>query len=219
MSNLDVSFKSDNGKVKGIKMVLDELADKYLDTNDDKDIISGKINNSVFYGKVDRENRFVSLFNPNTGFYVRSGVYNNEHIDTNIDPFLTSFPSLIDVGIMGHCIHGKSGLCAKSGVQCYQNGLSTHMSNMPLENIKKIVNECKGKVDQFAYGGKGDVDQHEDFEEIMRYTKENGIVPNFTSSGFGFTPKIAAICKENCGAVAISQYSRLNKVLLRRKKE
>ena len=29
-----------------------------------------------------------------------------------------SYPHLIDVGIMGHCIHGKTGLCVKAGIVC-----------------------------------------------------------------------------------------------------
>ena len=32
------------------------------------------------------------------------------------------------------------------------------------------------------------------------------IVPNFTSSGLGFNEKIVSLCKEYCGAVAISWY-------------
>ncbi len=155
---------------------------------------------------VDKKNRFIELFNPNTGFYIRSGIINEKGEDTNIDPFMRFFPSLIDVGIMGHCIHGKSGLCIKSGVQCYQNGLNTYQPNMTLENFKRIVDECRGKVYQLALGGRGDVDQHENFKEILQYCRENNIVPNFTSSGLGFTDEIINICKEYCGAVAISWY-------------
>lgn len=155
--------------------------------------------------KVDKKNKFISLFNPATGFYLRSGIIENGK-DTGIDPFMTSFPELIDVGVMGHCVHGASGLCMKSGVQCYQNGLHTHHPNMSLENFKKIVDECKGKTFQFALGGRGDVDQHENFEEIIKYCRENNIVPNFTSSGLGFTPEIVALCKRYCGAIAISWY-------------
>lgn len=59
---------------------------------------------------------------------------------------------------------------------------------------------------QFALGGRGDADQHEDFEAILRYSRECGIVPNFTSSGLGFTKEIAALCRELCGAVAVSWY-------------
>ena len=156
--------------------------------------------------KVDRKNRFVSQFNPKTGFYVRSGVIDENGKDTGVDPFMTSYPELIDVGVMGHCVHGSSGMCYKSGVQCYQNGLKTNVPNMSLENFKRIVDECKGKTFQLALGGRGDVDQHENFEEILAYCRENNIVPNFTSSGLGFTSNIIDICKKYCGAVAISWY-------------
>lgn len=156
--------------------------------------------------KIDKKNKFISMFNPKTGFYIRSGVIDENGKDTEIDPFMTSFPELIDVGIMGHCKHGTSGLCIKSGVQCYQNGLKTHHPNMSLENFKKIVDECKGKTYQLALGGRGDVDQHENFEEILKYCRENNIVPNFTSSGLGFTDEIIDICKKYCGAIAISWY-------------
>lgn len=156
--------------------------------------------------KIDKKNKFVSMFNPKTGFYIRSGVIDENGKDTEVDPFMTSFPELIDVGIMGHCKHGISGLCIKSGVQCYQNGLKTHHLNMSLENFKKIVDECKGKTYQLALGGRGDVDQHENFEEILKYCRENNIVPNFTSSGLGFTDEIIDICKKYCGAIAISWY-------------
>ena len=55
-------------------------------------------------------------------------------------------------------------------------------------------------------GGRGDVDQHENFEEILKICVENDIVPNFTSSGLGFTDEIVEICKKYAGAVAISEY-------------
>lgn len=156
--------------------------------------------------KVDKKNRFISMFNPETGFYIRSGIIDENGKDTGIDPFMTVYPELIDVGVMGHCVHGKSGLCVKSGVQCYQNGLNTYQPNMTLENFKNIVDECKGKTYQLALGGRGDVDQHEQFEEILKYCRANNIVPNFTSSGLGFTDEIVDICKRLCGAVAISWY-------------
>lgn len=87
--------------------------------------------------KIDRKNRFVAMFNPTTGFYARSGVIDENGHDTGVDPFMTAFPELIDVGVMGHCVHGASGLCFKSGVQCYQNGLKTKEPNMTLENFKR----------------------------------------------------------------------------------
>ena len=153
----------------------------------------------------DLKHKFAEIFDPKTGFYVRSGVYEDGK-DTGVDPFMRYMPALIDVGIMGSCKFGELGLCIASGVECYQNGLGIKEPNMSLENFKKIVDECKGKVFQLALGGRGDVDQHEHFEEILAYCRENEIVPNFTSSGIGFTPEIAEICKKYCGAVAISWY-------------
>ena len=93
--------------------------------------------------KIDKKNKFVSMFNPDTGFYVRSGVIEDGK-DTGVDPFMTSFPELLDIGVMGHCVHGASGLCIKSGVQCYQNGLKTKFPNMSFENFKRIVAVCNG---------------------------------------------------------------------------
>lgn len=155
--------------------------------------------------KVDKQNKFISMFDTKTGFYARTGVLKDGK-DTGVDPFMTSFPELLDIGIMGHCIHGKSGLCLKAGVQCYQSGNTIHHPNMTLTNFKKIVEECKGKTFQIALGGRGDPDQHEQFEDILKCCRQSNIVPNFTTSGFGFTPHIVELCKKYCGAVAISWY-------------
>ena len=153
----------------------------------------------------DVKNNFAEIFDPNTGFYVRSGVYHNG-VDTGVDPFMRSFPSLIDIGVMGRCKHGLSGKCLSSGVECYQDGYNVANANMTLDNFKKIIDESKGKVFQVALGGRGDVDQHENFEELLNYCRDNNIVPNFTSSGLGFTKEIAKICSKYVGAVAISYY-------------
>lgn len=156
---------------------------------------------------VDKKARFVSMFDDKTGFYARTGVIDENGKDTGVDPFMASYPQLIDIGVMGHCIHGKSGLCMKSGVECYQNGLGVCEPNMSLENFKKIIDEGSTKgMFSVALGGRGDVDQHENFEELLSYCREKGVVPNFTSSGLGFTPEIVDICKKYCGAVAISWY-------------
>ena len=119
---------------------------------------------------------------------------------------MASFPHLIDVGIMGHCLHGKLGLCAKAGIQCYQSGLTVQEPNMTVAQFKWIASQCKGKCNQFALGGRGDPDQHENFEEILRICRENGIVPNFTTSGYGMTDEIAEVCGKYCGAEAVSWY-------------
>ena len=151
----------------------------------------------------DKTNKFVSLFDPKTGFYVRSGVIENGK-DTGVDPFMTTYPQLIDVGIMGHCDSGKKGLCKNAGIQCYQDGLNKSLPNMTLDDFKKIVDESKGKVFQIALGGRGNPNKHENFKEILQYCRANDIVPNYTTSGMELTDKEVALTKEYCGAVAVS---------------
>jgi len=154
---------------------------------------------------IDQKNKFYELFDSDTGLYVRSGVINSG-IDTGVDPFMRSFPGLIDIGVMGQCNHGMSGNCHMAGIECYQNGLSVVKENMSFSNFRKIVDQCKGKVFQFALGGRGDLDQHDSCEDILFYCRDNGIVPNFTTSGFALSQYVTNMLKDYVGAVAVSWY-------------
>lgn len=154
----------------------------------------------------DKKYQFRYAFDTETGAYIRTGILDSAGNDTGQDPFMGSFPHLIDVGIMGHCIHGKTGLCAKAGIGCYQSGMLVKKPNMTVENFRWIAKQSRGRCNQFALGGRGDPDQHEHFEEVLKICRENDIVPNFTTSGYGMTPEIAKLCKMYCGAVAVSWY-------------
>ena len=77
---------------------------------------------------------------------------------------------------------------------------------MTVEHFRWIAEQCKGRCNQLALGGRGDPDQHEHFEDLLRISRENNLVPNFTTSGYGLTPELAALCKKYCGAVAVSWY-------------
>jgi radical SAM protein with 4Fe4S-binding SPASM domain len=163
----------------------------------------------------DRKYHFQEMFDSNTGFYVRSGILEksrdtNKSIDTGIDPFMRCMPFLIDIGIMGQCEHGGKGLCTLAGVECYQNGLNKKQPNMSLANFKLIVNQIKGKTFQCALGGRGDPNKHQNFAEILQNCRDNHIVPNYTTSGFGLTDDEVAITKEYVGAVAVSFYRHLH---------
>lgn len=154
----------------------------------------------------DEKYRFMSAFDTQTGAYIRTGIIDQNGLDTGVDPFMASFPHLIDVGVMGHCIHGKTGLCIKAGIGCYQSGLTINQPNMSVDDFRWIAEQCKGRCNQFALGGRGDPDQHEHFEQLLQICRSNNLVPNFTTSGYGMTPEIAALCKQYCGAVAVSWY-------------
>lgn len=155
--------------------------------------------------RIDYKYRYFSLFDERSGKYLRSGILEKGK-DTGVDPFMSSFPELLDVGIMGHCAHGLSGRCALSGVQCYQTGGAKTEPNMTLADYCSILEQSQGNVYQIALGGRGDPDMHESFEEILKETRAHGIVPNFTTSGMGFSTGKAELCKQYCGAVAVSWY-------------
>lgn len=146
-----------------------------------------------------------SMFNPEGGLYIRSGIIENGR-ETEKDPFMAPFPELLDVGIMGHCIHGKTGLCLNAGVECYQNGNSANSPNMTFENFRILTNECAGKTYQFALGGAGDPNQHEHFEAFLKTARDAEIVPSYTTSGFALTEAQINVTKKYCGAVAVSWY-------------
>ena len=93
--------------------------------------------------KMRRERDFVSFFDEATGRYFRTGVIEDGQ-DTGRDPFMASFPELLDVGIMGHCVHGQKGLCQKAGIECYQDGLHSRAENMRLEDFEDIAMQCRG---------------------------------------------------------------------------
>ena len=156
------------------------------------------------YVVTDRKYNFRYAFDTDTGAYMRTGILDDKGKDTGVDPFMASFPHLIDVGIMGHCIHGKTGLCVKAGIGCYQSGLTVEQPNMSLDDFEWITGQCKGRCNQLALGGRGD--QHENFKDILRISRENTLVPNFTTSGYGLTKEHAELCRRYCGAVAVSWY-------------
>lgn len=150
--------------------------------------------------KIDKKNSFTAVFDPNTGFYMRTGVIKDGK-DTGIDPFMTAFPELLDIGIMQTCVCSH-----KCNVDCYQKAIERTGNNMSVADFESILKQSKGKLFQVALGGAGDVDTHENFEEIVKLCREYNIVPNFTTSGILMTKEKADICKKYCGAVAVSEH-------------
>lgn len=140
------------------------------------------------------------MFNPETGFYVRSGIIENGK-DTGVDPFMTEYPELLDCGIMGHCKNASN--CT---VGCYQGKMNK--PNMPFEQFKSIIDQSKGKTFEIALGGSGSPNEYEYFVEAIKYARENNIVPNYTTSGIELTDEQIEATKKYCGAVAVSFYKQ-----------
>ena len=82
--------------------------------------------------RIDKD--FISMFDERNGHYFRSGAI-KDGAETKEDPFMSSFPELLDVGIMGHCAHGRSGLCVPI---CYNKDKSGN----PLKIKEKRTCPC-----------------------------------------------------------------------------
>lgn len=146
----------------------------------------------------DKTSNFVSAFNTATGEYARTGING-----TDEDSFMSEYPQLLDIGIVGHCDHAR--FCT---VGCYQGGVNNEKPNMLLSDYASIMEQSIGKgLFQVALGGHGDPNKHEDFDKILQLTRQAGVVPNYTTSGYGITGTEVALTKEHCGAVAVSMYS------------
>jgi len=139
-----------------------------------------------------KTDKYTILFDGINGIEIMSG------INGNPDPFVLDSPSMIDIGIMGHC----SNNCKI----CYQGDIN--IPNMKLDDFKSIINQCKDHINQVALGGKGDPNKHEDFEDILLYCRLNNVIPNYTTSGNGLTDEEVYISKMYCGAVAVSNYNQ-----------
>ncbi|MBV6459407.1 MAG: Coenzyme PQQ synthesis protein E [Fimbriimonadaceae bacterium] len=141
-----------------------------------------------------KEDRYTSIFNPNTGFFARIEDKGAE------EPFWSSHgPELMDIAITNWCDKGCP-FCYRSSDES-----GTHMS---VSNYRDLMEQAKGMhVFQVALGG-GNPNQHPDFVEILRLTREDfGIVPNYTTNGRGLTDGVLSASKAYCGAVAVSAYA------------
>lgn len=135
---------------------------------------------------------YIILFNPKTGKELLSG------INGKPDPFALEYPSMLDVGIMGHCLN-KCEFCYQGDKQ---------ESNMSLDSFKLIIDQSREHVNQIALGGRGDPNLHEEFGNILKYCRENNIVSNYTTSGNNLTDEQIKLSQKYCGAVAVSMYKK-----------
>ncbi len=145
----------------------------------------------IIFDKVFKNTDYEIFFSSASGLEIMQGADGKE------DPFSLYLPSLIDVGVMGHCKH-KCPFC-------YQG--HSNKPNMKIEDFKSIIDQIKHHTNQVALGGRGDPNHHENFEEIISYARNSGVVPNYTTSGIDLTDEQIEISKM-CGAVAVSDYEQ-----------
>lgn len=104
-------------------------------------------------------------------------------------------PELVDIKITDYCPF----MCAF----CYQ-GSTPEGAHSTWENMKYVIDELASKnVFEIAYGG-GEPTDHPDFLRILQYTKEQGIVPNFTTKSMGWVKRNWDAIEPYIGAFAYS---------------
>ena len=136
---------------------------------------------------------YLTFFDRKSGFFAR--VEHNGYPEPFWSP---AGPELMDISITNWCDRGCS-ICYRNS-----NSLGKHMSLDDYERI--MVQAHKMNVLQVALGG-GNPNQHPDFINILRLTREKyGIVPSYTTNGRGLAKDILQTSKDYCGAVAVSAY-------------
>lgn len=70
--------------------------------------------------RIRRENNFVSYFDEKTGRYMRTGIIKNGK-DTGIDPFMSSFPELLDAGVKTNIHYVLSKKTIREAIEHLQN--------------------------------------------------------------------------------------------------
>lgn len=140
-----------------------------------------------------KESKHYYYFNKINGLSIRA-----EYPDENEPFWAVEGPELFDISITNFCDKGCDF--------CYRDS-NPDGHHMDVDDYREILNQL---VDmhtfQVALGG-GNPNQHPDFVEILRMTREDfGIVPSYTTNGRGLTNEVIRASKKYCGAVAVSFY-------------
>ena len=134
---------------------------------------------------------YQSIFDEKTGYTIRTGKHGE-------NPFWKSNgPELLDISITNYCEKGCDFCYRRSDI----NG-----KHMNLDLYERILKSAKSAgVFQIALGG-GNPNQHPQFIDILRMTREYGIIPSYTTNGQGMTSDIYDATKKYVGALAVSWY-------------
>lgn len=157
--------------------------------------------------ETDREKLLFSpeynfTFDRETGHFERWGK------TTKDDPAYSEFgPEILDLEISTIC-HGPKTKEGKNKVCnfCYKNNDPTG-KKMTFDAFKGIFDKLPKTVTQIAFGI-GDMPENsfDDMWEMFKYCRDNGVIPNVTTNGYGLTPINLQLLGKYCGGVAVSHY-------------
>jgi radical SAM protein with 4Fe4S-binding SPASM domain len=174
---------------------------KVLCNSNSSPILVSAVDKSGKLVVTDLKYLFQTLFDTNTGLYIRSDILEGEN--KGKEPVMASFPHLLDIGIMGNCKNAH--LC---NVGCYQNSPSDAKQNMSADDYCKLMDQISGLTMQVALGGGGSPNEHLELSDMLAYSKERNVSTAYTTSGIGLTDYDVRVAKQNCGAVAVSWYGQ-----------
>ncbi len=132
-------------------------------------------------------------FDKSNGFFMRYG----KTIEEN--PQYSPFgPEILDLEI------SSGGTCLGCCPFCYKNnGGDSDVYNMSFDDFKTIFDKMPPVLTQIAFGIMN-ISTNPDFFKMMEYSREKGIVPNYTCHALDVNDKYARETASLCGAVAVS---------------
>jgi hypothetical protein len=133
------------------------------------------------------------IFNKIDGKFIRWG----ETLKDNPE-YSPVGPELLDIEI--------STICHQGCAHCYKSNTSKG-ENMSFETYKQLFSKFPQSLTQVAFGI-GSIDANPDLWKILKYTRDNGIIPNITINGSRMTPEYYDLLVKYCGAVAVSCYDK-----------
>lgn len=167
-------------------------------------------------------------------FDMKSGEFMRWGSSYEKDPLYSSFgPEILDIEVSTICNGIPRKIKSKSeyrridaqnekngGVEeflkphpckhCYKSNTAVG-KNMSFETFKTIFDKMPKTLTQIAFGI-GDINANEDFWKMVKFSRDNGIIPNYTTNGYfendGYAEFAINETARNCGAVAVSAYSQ-----------
>ncbi len=120
------------------------------------------------------------------------------------DPLYCKYgPTIVDMEITTICTGPDGKLCKF----CYKSN-NPNGKNMSLDTFINIFDKLPKTVTQIAFGADANCMSNPDIWDIMKYTRDNGVIPNITVADI--TDITAQKLVDVCGAVAVSRYDDKN---------
>lgn len=135
--------------------------------------------------------KYKRVFNCSNGVMIREG--------DKEDAIMSPMPEILDLEI-------SAGYCKNGCPWCYKgNSSNKDVINMTFDIFKNIFDKISLNLDSVAFGITG-VQTNPDFIKMMKYCRENKVVPNFTLSGIDLTDELAEEIVKYVGGLAVSVY-------------